>query len=870
MHRDQSLSWTRHQGTIFLLSFCGVLLGVTSLSAQQLGAPMPSPRLFQVTPPGGQVGTTVEVTIAGQDLEEAKGLLFSHPAIKAEAVPPPPPPPPDPKKPAPMPPPPVIINKFKVTIPANVPLGLHDVRVVGDLGVSNPRAFVVGDLPEVLETEPNNDPLTNPQKIAVNQTVNGLINNPTDVDYYLFTGQKGQRVIVSCQAISIDSKANPIVELYDMRGRPLAANRNYSDTDAVLDATLPADGDYYVRLTQFTHTTGGNDHPYRLTVSTAPWIDAIFPPVVEPGKPAQLTIYGRNLPNGQADPTAQLNGRPLEKITVTVNVPNDPQALQRLNFNGYVPPVAANLSGFEYRVRNNVGSSNPYLLTYATAPVVLDNGNNDTQDKAQAVTLPCEIAGRIEKKRDLDYYTFTAKQGEQYLIEMFAERIGSPSIMEFSIYNASNNNQLVYESGDNVETLTPFKFYTRTLDPPRYQFNVPADGQYVIVAKSQTSGTQVGPNCTYRLSITPPQPDFQLIAMPQETRVPDANVLGQGGNCYYDVYAWRRDGFNGEITLSVEGLPTGVTCPPQVIGKGIKHGVLVLSAAGNAPDWAGSITIKGTATINGKPVTREARTASVTWPTPGNQPNIVTISRLDRGTYLAVRDKPFFTVTATLEKTEVYQGDKINLNLVLNRIFPEFKAQAQVKPVGANNTDYNLPANLTFNNNNQLLNLNDKATGVITVGPTVMPGTYTIVLEGIGTFPFRRNPKANPVNSSAIYPTNPLTLNVLPRQLATVTTAPTAATVKIGEQTEVLVRVARMYDYDGPFEVELELPPNIKGVSAAKVTIPAGQNEAKFVLKADADAAPGNRPNLVVKATGMYNGKVPTAQEAKITVNVVK
>ena len=49
------------------------------------------------------------------------------------------------------------MTKFKVTIPADAPLGIHDVRLVNKWGVSNARAFVVGDLPEVLEKEPNND-----------------------------------------------------------------------------------------------------------------------------------------------------------------------------------------------------------------------------------------------------------------------------------------------------------------------------------------------------------------------------------------------------------------------------------------------------------------------------------------------------------------------------------------------------------------------------------------------------------------------------------------------------------------------------------------------------------------------------------------
>src|SRR5262249_38780640 len=196
---------------------------------------------------------------------------------------------------------------YKVTIPPDVPVGTHDVRIFNKYGVSNPRAFVVGDQAEVLEVEPNND-VAQAQKVELNTTINGAINTPTDVDYFKFAGKKGQRVVVSCLASSIDSRLHPVVELYDSAGKRLATNRDYHSQDALIDNTLAADGEYLVRLFQFTHTAGGPEYFYRLSITTAPWIDAIYPSIVEPGKQTPLTIYGRNLPAGQPDPTTVLNG----------------------------------------------------------------------------------------------------------------------------------------------------------------------------------------------------------------------------------------------------------------------------------------------------------------------------------------------------------------------------------------------------------------------------------------------------------------------------------------------------------------------------------------------------------------------------------
>src|SRR5262249_49505385 len=156
-----------------------------------------------------------------------------------------------------------------------------------------------------------------------------------------------------------------------------------------------SDGDYYVRVFAFTYTQGTPEHFYRLTVSTAPWIDAVYPPVVEPGKKTTVAVYGRNLPGGKPDPSAVLDGRTLEKVSITVEPPSDPATRRQICTTGYVPPRSSFLDGFELRLRNDVGVSNPFLLVYAHALVVLDNEANDTVKSAQEVPIPCEIVGRV-------------------------------------------------------------------------------------------------------------------------------------------------------------------------------------------------------------------------------------------------------------------------------------------------------------------------------------------------------------------------------------------------------------------------------------------------------------------------------------------
>lgn len=869
---------TRHGafGLMLVLTIAGTAGSALAQPPQQ-GSLLPNPRIFTLSPSGGKVGSTFEMSVSGPDTEEAISLLFSMPNIKGDLIPAtePPAPPADPKNPEQ---PrrrrqlaqPVVTNKFKVTIPPGTPVGIHDVRLVNKFGVSNPRAFVVGDLSDIIEKEPNND-VPEAQRIEMNTTVNGAIAAPTDVDFFVFGGKKGQRVLVSCLASSIDSRLQAGLELYDANGRALAQNRNYSGTDALLDQTLPADGDYFIRLFEFTHLQGSPEHFYRLSITTAPWIDAIFPPMVEPGKPATLTIFGRNLPGGKLDPSVTEEGRPLETLTVTVDVSKDPAALQRLNFSGHLPPSSSSLDGFEYRVKNEAGSSNPFLLVYAKAPVILDNGNNETPETAQEVTVPCEIAGRVEKRRDRDWYTFSAKKGEVYSIEVCSERLGAPTDMMFLVRNAENK-QDIGEFDDEPDTLTLQKFFTRTTDPARMRFEVKADGKYQLLVKGQDAEFRAGPRQFYRVRITPEQPDFRLIVLPPDDTRPDSCRLMRGSNQYFTVLAWRLDGFDGPIALSAEGLPTGISCPTQTIGSGYRQTALVVSAPKDAKPGVFEFKVKGTATINGQPVVREARSASITWPLQQPQPNIPTISRLDHNIMVAVNDQAPFDLTTAVSQISIAQGDKPNVTLKLTRIWPDLKVPLQVASADVPNAR-NQPPGITINNNQPITIPADKNEVVVAleVKSAVALGTYNFVLRATGQIPFNKDPMATQKPAiSMVLPSTPLTITVVPKTVAAVTATAPGMPPKPGTQSEITVKVARQHNYAGAFKVQLILPPTMKGLAADDVMIPAGKDEVKLLVRVAPDAAVGNRPDLIVRAIAIYDNKIPTTQETKVALNIVK
>ncbi len=886
------------------LVFGLLVLAACGTASAQPPPGLPSPRISNVFPAGAKAGPPLavtkfgvtlkldtEVTIVGTDLDEPEKLVFSHPGIKGEYLPPPAPPV-DPKKKDTPPSPkanPTGPHKFRVTVAADVPPGTYDLCVVSKYGVSNPRAFVVGNLEEVYEKEPNND-VPEAQRVELGSTVNGVLANATDVDYTIFAGKKGQRVIVSCLASSIDSRATPMIEIYDANAHKLASNRNYRDTDAVVDLILPADGDYFVRLFQFAYQGGGPDYGYRMTISTAPWIDAVFPPAIEPGKPAQVTLYGRNLPNGQPADGFTVDGHPLEKLAVTITPPTDAAASTRFTLRGHIDPVTALQDGFEYTFKGPNGTSNPVPIYFTREKQVLKkNTGGTTPAMAEAITTPCEVAGFISRRGDSDWYSFDAKKGDQLLVELNAERNGTQADFFLSVRDGKDpKRDLSGELDDDPDSLHPLGFFTRSSDPAPYKFTAPEDGKYLVLVGCRESSVVYGPRSAYRLRVSPAKPDFRVVAMPYSRHYQTGASIWQGGDVAYDVYLHRIDGYTGSVTVTAEGLPAGVTAKPVTIGPGARWGMLVLNAAPSAAAFVGPFTVKATGTTpTGTALAREVRPASITWGLNTQQQQAPVISRLDQQFVLAVRaEKAFFTLAAEPANAvikvnmkdeklpaplTVKQGEKFTMPIKANWIATD-KQPIQLVAEPISPSPQNSPVTVQI----PTQPTKEKPEGVLNfdVKSNAAPGVYAITIKGTAQVPFSRPapaggamPKGQPVPVEVF--ADPIEIVVIPTALAKITAGNLPNnTLKIGTPGEITIKVERQYDFTGEFKVKFELPKGMTGVTADDVTIPAGKDEAKLVFKTAADAKPGAVNNATITVTAVYDKKHTITHEAKVTFTV--
>ena len=77
----------------------------------------------------------------------------------------------------------------------------------------------------------------------------------------------------------------------------------------------------------------------------------------------------------------------------------------------------------EFRIVTPNGASTLGQLVVVRDPVVVEVADNNTADKAQAVTLPATLCGAIEKVEDFDYWKFTAQAGQSVIFHVRCQRL---------------------------------------------------------------------------------------------------------------------------------------------------------------------------------------------------------------------------------------------------------------------------------------------------------------------------------------------------------------------------------------------------------------------------------------------------------------
>lgn len=511
------------------------------------------PFISHIFPPGGQRGTKLDANVCGSNLQSATALRVVPAGVTAKLV--------------------KVVNQGLVNVTFDIApeaeLGTYEVRLLNPTGSTNHFRFQVGQLPEVIEKEPNTNRPDAQAIAALPVTINGTLSE-TDRDYYRFAAKAGQEMVCRADARSIvpfiaDAVPGWIdvcLTLFDLKGKQIASVDDVRlDPDPVLVVKIPADGEYLLEVKDILYR-GRADLVYRLSLGEIPQILSVYPLGGRRGTVAKVTLAGANL------------GRKTLPFALPFDAPNVHQ----------ISTVVNKLQ------------TNTVPFAVGDLPDVEEDEPNNVQEDAQRVTPPIAINGRIANPRDVDWFTFKVAAGQKLVLEVLARRCRSPLDSVLRVVNASGAK--IAEHDDYVDPLFPMLCHHAD---SRLVQTFPTAGDYsVMIRDGQAKG---GEDFTYRLVITPPQPDFALRITPDNPRV------ARGDSTPITVLAIRGDGYDGEIEVKPKDLPAGFVCSGATILGNQTSAALTLTAATDAPLGAFGPVFTGTGKIGDREVTRTVTAA---------------------------------------------------------------------------------------------------------------------------------------------------------------------------------------------------------------------------------------------------------------------
>jgi hypothetical protein len=455
---------------------------------------------------------------------------------------------------------------IRVVLAPDAEPGERELRLKTALGLSNPLAFYVGRLPEYTEKEPKISTTEAGMSITLPAIVNGQI-LPGDVDRFRFQARKGQQLVVAASARellpyladAVPGWFQATLTLYDAKGNELTYDDDYKfHPDPVLYYEIPRDGEYVIEIRDAIYR-GREDFVYRITVGELPFVTSIFPLGGQVDAQTTVELKGWNLPAG--------------KLTMDAN-DKEP---------GTYPLF----------VRKEELISNCVPFAVDKLPECLEQEPNYPQGSAQPVSLPVIVNGRIDREGDADVFRFESCAGDKIVAEVYARRLDSPLDSVLKLTDA-NDHQLAAnddheDKGAGLTTHQADSWLIATL---------PANGNYYLhISDAQHKG---GEAYSYRLRISPPQPDFELRVVPSSI---NARV---GATAAVTVYVLRKDGFSNDIALMLKDAPRGFKLSGGKLPANQDQVRLMLTVPPTPSEEPISLRLEGRAIIQGREVVHPA------------------------------------------------------------------------------------------------------------------------------------------------------------------------------------------------------------------------------------------------------------------------
>ncbi len=533
-------------------------------SGSYVWSQLPVAQLRSIFPAGGQAGQTVTFSIVeGSDLEEISRVIFNHPGIQLQG------------KLDPLTNP----KSFTVKIAADVPSGYYSLRVQSRYGVSNPRMFRVDVHPGKVIQEADLQK-ESPLVCAINSVVYSRCEARGDIDEFAFTLEANKKYEVRLDSISLDSLMLPVLEIYQPDGHRIAYARQIERDDPHLIFSPKQTGVYRLKVYDFLYR-GAASYAYRLSLTDSIIPESFNPPVLQ--QASQQVVKGV-YQFSNADSDVVLSDYTLQPFPLQATSP----------LTGYISPRQSIYPFMLARITAVNRGDSLFCLPLVSEPLLAEQEPNNTNEKAQKLTVPSHVYGRFLNPGDVDIYSFQAKKGEPFWLQIFSERDGQSldpfvKLEQISVDAKGAHSIKPITVPDDIKTnLYPNVFDTLS-DDIDFLLKAPVDTTYRVTVFNRYHLNRKNRLDYYRLRIASPKPTFQSVAMvlPNVTGAltadtPSGAILRQGGTAVFKVLLNRIQGFAEPVRIEATHTPPGVTIKPIVIAANATSGELILRATADA------------------------------------------------------------------------------------------------------------------------------------------------------------------------------------------------------------------------------------------------------------------------------------------------
>lgn len=596
--------------SFLVLSVFFLTIGIAAAQVQ--------PTLTEVFPQGGQQGRSVEVTITGTNLGKATAVWFSGRGITAEVK----------EKTGQAA---VLFNGAGVsgrvptdaqlvaslTIAADAPLGIQQIRVVTPYGVSNAGSFVVGNLREIVEAETEESSLET-DWLALPLTINGTIISIDDEDSFTFQLEKDARLICEVTAQRIGSLLDSYLVLRDANGTKVADSGLGDGLDAVLDYTVLETGKYTLHIRDIRYK-GGDGYGYRLSIGELPYLETIFPLGGRRGTENTIAVTGANLETVKSI-----------QVSIGAETSTGEQSLRVQTPSG----LATN--------------ARPFTIGNWTEMVEVEP--NNSLGNATAVTTPITLNGKIDKSGDVDWFSFEIEKPQLLVFEVEALKLSSKLDALLTLYGPGKpmGTSVDMAWSDDKEQVLMVNDDATTGADARIDWNFEKPGEYSVAIRDLNN--QGGGTYPYRLNIRPLEPDCELKVIVLDNRnIPspmDNPRVNRGSSVTMQVDVVRLDQFKGPIRLLCPDLPKTYDVSSTIIGAGQNRALLTITAPWDASLGLMPISIVGVYAVGNRQIERVATPSPI---------------------LLTVMDTPEFTLTLAEIGLSAIHNKTVDLHVTANR-----------------------------------------------------------------------------------------------------------------------------------------------------------------------------------------------------------